>query len=222
MKILFLGKKNDHNALLASQYTKQLFPETDIYFVIRGEEMPKELYNWEGDYIFSYICAWVLPKEILDKAQKGAINWHPGSPDYPGIGCTNFAIYNEEKTFGITCHYMLPKVDSGQIIDAPRFEILPNDSVFSITQKCYALILTSFFGILEKIAQNKSLPQSKEKWTREAYKRTELQALCKIDILGNDKNIDEKTLEKRIKATTFDKKWLYIELFGKKFYLGDE
>ncbi len=217
-KILFLGKKNDHNTLLASEYTKQLFPNTQLFFATWGDIFPEELHNWEGDYIFSYLCPWILPKEILDKAKKGAINWHPASPEYPGIGCTNFAIYNEETTFGITCHYMLPKVDSGQIIESPTFAILPQDTVFSITQKCYALILNSFYRILEKIAQNIPLPTSSLRWTRKPYTRKELQALCKIDIMNVDKEIDEITLQKRIKATTYDKPWLYISLFGENFY----
>ncbi len=36
---------------------------------------------------------------------------------------------------------MLDKVDTGKIIGVKRFSILENDTVFSITQKCYLLIL---------------------------------------------------------------------------------
>lgn len=84
---------------------------------------------------------WIIPKGLLERVVKGAINWHPGPPEYSRIGCTNFAIYNNEKEFGITCHYMLDKVDTGKIIGVKRFSILENDTVFSITQKCYLLIL---------------------------------------------------------------------------------
>ena len=39
----------------------------------------------------------VLKKTFLDKIKVASINFHPGPPDYRGIGCANFAIINQEK-----------------------------------------------------------------------------------------------------------------------------
>ena len=217
MEILFIGKKHDQNAKLASEYLKQIFPNAQIVFGVRGEKFPEDLPWWKGDYIFSYLSPWIIPKGLLERAEKGAINWHPGPPEYPGIGCTNFAIYNNEKEFGITCHYMLDKVDTGKIVEVKRFSILENDTVFSITQKCYLLILNSFFRIVENISNNKPLPMSNEDWQRKPYTRKELDELSEIK---PDMTIDE--IEKRIKATTYDKSWAFVDIKGKKFYLKEE
>ena len=217
MDILFIGKKNNTNAKVASEYLKQIFPKAEIVFGARGEKIPEDLHWWKGDYIFSNLSPWIIPDSLLKRAEKGAINWHPGPPEYPGIGCTNFAIYNNEKEFGITCHYMLEKVDTGKVVEVKRFKVLDNDTVYSITQKCYSLILNSFYRIIEKISNGESLPISDEDWKRKPYTRKELDSLS---VIKPDMSKDE--IEKRIKATTYDKPWAFVEIKGKKFYYRDE
>ena len=217
MKILFIGKKNDANALAASEYLKQVFPDAVIVFGVRGESFPEDLAWWKGDYIFSYLSPWIIPKSLLERAERGAINWHPGPPEYPGIGCTNFAIYNDEKEFGITCHYMLAKVDTGKIIEVKRFQVIENDTVYSITQKCYSLILNSFYRMIERIANEEPFPSSHEDWTRKPYTRKELDSLSEIQ-----PEMSKREIERRIKATTYDKPWAFVEIQGKRFYYRDE
>ncbi len=213
MDILFIGKKGDENTVLAANYVKQLFPTAIIVFGERKDKFPQELRDWKGDYVFSYLSPWIIPTSILENTRKGAINWHPGPPEYPGIGCTNFAIYNNEAIFGITCHYMAGKVDTGNVIEVKRFSVLEKDTVYSITQKCYAQILSSFYSILEKIVKREELPSSEEHWTRKPYTRKELNELCLIE---ND--MSEEEIKRRIKATTYDRPWAYTVIKGEKFY----
>jgi methionyl-tRNA formyltransferase len=217
MEIFFIGKKHDENAILAAAEVKKLFPQAIILFGQRGDEFPQEYLSWKGDYLFSYLSPWIIPKVLLENTLKAAINWHPGPPEYPGIGCTNFAVYNEEKLYGITCHYMLPKVDTGRIIEVRRFSVTGDDGVFSITQKCYSLILDSFYGVIEKIKTNLPLPMSDESWKRRPYTRKELDDLTEITM---EMSIEE--IERRIKATTFDRPWAFISVKGKKFYFKEE
>ena len=214
MEILFFGKNGDKNTQIAAEYTKQIFPNTTIILGSRNEKFPDdEIGLWSGDYIFSYLSPWIIPRYLLNRGSKGSINWHPGPPDYPGIGCTNFAIYDSVKEFGITCHYMNENVDTGKIIEVNRFAILDNDTVYSITQKCYSLIITSYYSILEKINKNIEITMSGESWQRKPYTRKELDSLCEIT---SDMNIDE--INRRIKATTYDRPWAYTEINGIKFY----
>jgi methionyl-tRNA formyltransferase len=217
MKILFFAKQGDENAKIAANYLKQIYPETSIFFGDRKDRFPEEINTWQGDYVFSYLSPSIIPNSLLERTTKGAINWHPGPPEYPGIGCTNFAIYNHEKEFGITCHFMAKKVDTGKVIEVKRFSILQNDTVFSITQKCYTHILSSFYSIVEKISNNEQLPLSIENWKRKPYTRKELDALCVIE---QDMEIEE--IERRIKSTTYDRPWAYTEIKGKKFYWKEE
>ena len=212
MKILFIGKKEDAAAEKAADDLLKLFPQTEVVWSHRSIKYPQELKSWTGDYVFSYLSQWIIPASTLNGAKVAALNWHPGPPQYPGIGCTNFAVYNQEKQFGITCHHMNPKVDTGSIVEVRRFPVAPDDSVFKITQSCYEEIAASFKSITEGIHSGDELPVCPEHWTREPYRRTELDALC---VLTPEMSKEEMQL--RIKATKYDRHWAFLELNGIKF-----
>jgi len=217
MKILFIGKREDKAAEKAAKELLQLFPNTQVVWSHRSIKYPEELKSWTGDYIFSYLAQWIIPAATLNGAKVAALNWHPGPPQYPGIGCTNFAVYNQESEFGITCHHMNPKVDTGSLVEVRRFPVQPNDSVFTITENCYKEIAASFSSIIKGIYAAQPLPESTEQWTRKPYRRTELDALC---VLTPDMSKEEMQL--RIKATKYDRHWAFLELYGIKFMPVDD
>ncbi len=77
---------------------------------------------------------------------------------------------------------MAAKVDTGDIIAVRPFPLFEGDSVFSVTQRCYAAILDLFYEMMSLVLQNKPLPTSDEVWTRNPYKRSELNELCRITL----------------------------------------
>ena len=155
---------------------------------------------------------------MLERASVAAINFHPGPPEYPGIGCTNFAIYNQVSVFGITCHHMNAKVDTGDIIAVKRFPIFKTDSVYSLSQRCYSHILTLFYDIISGILEDKPLSKAEETWQRKPYKRKELNELCEI---RPDMSAEE--VKKRIQSTSFPgMPGAYVEIGGYKFMLEGE
>jgi len=207
MKVLFLGKENDHNSEVAAGFLQLHFQEVTVVYSNRKNPMPAYVYDWKGDFLISYLAQWIIPAAVLEKATWAAINFHPGPPEYPGIGCTNFAVYNREKDFGITCHHMVPKVDSGPIIAVRRFPVLGNDTVYSITQRCYTEILHLFYHLISNVLSGHALPQSNETWKRKAYTRKQLNELCE---LTPEMSPDEIAL--RIKATTYgEKQWAFMK-----------
>lgn len=207
MKILFIGKMDDPYSGIAAAFVKQHFKDPVIIFSRRGDPFPSELNDWEGDLLISYLSQWIIPPFLLENASMAAINFHPGPPDYPGIGCTNFAIYNGEKEFGLTCHHMFSKVDCGPIIAVNKFPVFETDTVFSMTQRCYVEILHLFISILSDILQGKNLPVSQEYWKRKAYTRKDLNRLCELT-----PEMSPEEVEKRVRATTYgDKKWAFMK-----------
>lgn len=211
--VLFVGKQNDPCGEQARAYLAQTFPEVTAVLGRRGDPLPSEVQDWRGDMIVSYLSPWIIPSPVLKQASVAAINFHPGPPDYPGIGCTNFAIYREEKVFGVTCHHMDPTVDTGSIIAVRRFPLLPSDSVYSLTQRCYAEILALSYDIFGRLALGQSLPESDEKWTRKPYRRSQLNALCRIE-----PDMDFSEVRRRVRATTFPgAPGAYVEIAGIRF-----
>ena len=120
IKVLFIGKKDDYYAELAAKMCKNKNLKLKALLVNRNNKDIFNNINWEGEYIISYLCPLLIPSNVLKKAKILALNFHPGPPEYPGIGCTNYAIYNEDSNYGATCHIMSEKIDDGEILEVKR------------------------------------------------------------------------------------------------------
>jgi methionyl-tRNA formyltransferase len=213
MSLLFFGKRDDFYCEQAKAFVTQHFPEADIVLGKRGEPFPEVYHGWQGDYIISYLSPWIIPTSLLARAHIASLNFHPGPPEYPGIGCTNFALYNNEPVYGVTCHHMAAKVDTGKIIAVRRFSVFPTETVYSLTHRCYAYILTLFYEIVAGILQGRPLPEAGEIWKRKPYTRRELNALCEIV-----PEMPPEEIQRRIRAVTFPgAPGAYIALGGWKF-----
>jgi methionyl-tRNA formyltransferase len=203
--VLLLTKKNDF-------YIKEIIKIINENFSMNlvcqgdwGDPLPAEVLSWEGDYIISYLSRWVLSKKILDKARIAAINFHPASPAYPGIGCYNFALYDSALEYGVTCHHMEEKPDTGSIIAVTKFPIVKDDTVESLINKTYKLQFELFKQIMTLIVTNKELPISNGKWFREPYTRKDLEQLSIIT-----QDMPEVEVERRIRAVSY-KDWKVVK-----------
>jgi methionyl-tRNA formyltransferase len=198
ISILFLGKENDPYCAKALEFC-QLASDSVTYSLGKwGDPLPEDVIAWEGDLIISYLSRWIVPAKLIKSAKMSAINFHPAPPEYPGVGCTNFALYNYADSYGVTCHHMNPEVDTGEIIDVKRFKVFGFDNVDSLLVRTYENQLVQFFEIFSKIISGEPLPNSEAKWTRKPFSRTELN---KLSILSPDMSKDEIT--KRIRALNY-------------------
>lgn len=212
MKIkLFAKEKLGLNEVI--EFLKIFTNDLEIYIGNVKDPFPEEAKNNECDLIISYLSPWIIPKDILKLAKKYAINFHPGPPEYPGIGCTNFALYNNENSFGVTCHIMDEKVDSGEIIMVKRFKVVENDNVKTLTDRCYAYILTMFYEIINNFFEKGELISCGEKWQRKPFTRKELDELSKIEV-----NMSIEEVTKRIRATYYSgMPYPFLEIGNYKF-----
>jgi len=201
LSILFLGKKNDAYTKEAHSHLVKLFSDVKIFLGDWGDPLPKEIKEWRGDYIISYLSRWILPNSIMNESRKAAINFHPASPEYPGIGCNNFALYEESETYGVTCHHMTESVDSGDIIAVTRFAINESDTVDSLLKRTYTHQFDLFKEIIYYIKEDQVLPSSEEKWSRKPFTRSEFNQLSRIT-----SSMSEDEVRKRIRATSY-KNW---------------
>lgn len=213
MKILFFGKKHDAPCESALKLCQSLF-DTEFYLGLRGIKFPEDLGYSDYDYVISYLSPWIIPAHILNTAKTAAINFHPAPPEYPGIGCINFALYNEAKEYGVTCHHMAPQVDTGGIIAVKRFTVYPNDTVETLLNRSYDYQLALFYDIIASIYHGQPLPVSPETWTKKPTTRKELDQLATIT-----PDLSEEEIAKRIRATSFQNWKPCIEVNGHKFEL---
>jgi methionyl-tRNA formyltransferase len=212
-RVAFVGKDGDPHCAVAADFLRQHSTDPLICFGKRGDPLPPALETWHGDLLISYLSPWIIPAAILERAENAALNFHPAPPQYPGIGCTNFAIYDGAREYGVTCHHMNPKVDTGAIVAVRRFEVLPGDTVYSITQRCYTSMLPLFYEVMTQWLRGGTLPTRTESWGREPYRRSELNALCRVTAC-----MDKDEIRRRVKATSYPgAPGAYVELAGIRF-----
>jgi methionyl-tRNA formyltransferase len=127
-----------------------------------------------------------------------SINFHPASVDYPGIGCYNFALYDEAPEFGAVCHHMLAKVDTGTVIEERRFPLFPSDTVESLKLRTMVTMLAMFHDICSLIAASSPLPVAERQWARKAFTRKQMEALKEIDA-----EMSPEEIARRVRAGTY-------------------
>lgn len=198
MKIALFTKEHKPTVKEVTEYLKKHFKEIAIFKGKGGDPFPTEAFEVSSDILISYLSPWILPGKILDRTKFWNINFHPGPPEYPGIGCFNFAIYNSEKFYGVTTHLMDKKVDTGKIIAIKKFPLLKSDSVYSLSIKSYEHMLILFFEVMDLILAKNILPNCNEFWKRKPYTCRELEELCRID-----SHMTKQEVKKRIKASTY-------------------
>ena len=221
MKVLLVVQKNCKYSDKAYEFLKNFNCDlTLVHSSQRNEDLSSKIKNWEGDYLFSLFNYYIFPRDFLDKV-KYPIKFHPSSPNHAGSGMINWALYNNDETFGSTAHLMNAEVDNGEILKVIRFKILNDDNIESLIVKSKKNCLNLFFEVIDQLLNKKITIKEmiqkshSEKWLSKARKIKEIDEISKVDI-----NISSLELEKRIKSFHTSKNPLTLFLHGKKFTYG--
>ena len=171
-------------------------------------------------YIICFRSHYILKRNLINKAKIAAINYHPGTPNYRGIGCVNYALYNNAKYYGSTCHLINEKIDNGKILNIQKFKLKKDDSVDSTLEKTYGMMLLQAKFTLNYLFKDhhnleKLMKENKNiKWSNKLNKLIHLNKFYEIN-----KNIKKNDFLNKIRASNTDKFKPYINLHGKKFIL---
>ena len=222
--ILFFGRKN---CKYSDNLKKFLKKKTKNLFYIESDKSKKKL-NTKAllkknySYIICFRSFYILKKNLINKAKITAINFHPGTPKYRGSGCINYAMYNNERYYGSTCHLINEKIDSGQILDFKIFEIKKKDTLKDVLKNTHLSMLKQSKLILGKLFEDKEnlkfflMKNRKIKWSKKYNTLKKLDKFYEIKT-----NCNKKEIELKIKATNINNYKPYIYLHKKKFVLSD-
>lgn len=212
MSTLLLAKTTEW-CRIAERFVVTHLPNVTVATGKVGDAMPAEAANWSGDHIVSFVSPWIVPAALLEKARGSALNFHPGPPEYPGIGCYNFALYDGVTEYGVTCHRMLPKVDTGEIVRVSRFPVTERDSVATLIDRSMTAMIGLLFEIVALLAENRDPSASEEGWRRPPFTRHELNELGRIS-----PDMDEIEIRRRHRAMHYPPyPGLFLDLAGIKF-----
>jgi len=198
MTIRLLAKRDGQGAWAARHLlmVTRHDPDTRVEIIrVRREETPP----WRGpvDVLLSYLSPWVVPVRCLADSRL-ALNFHPGPPEYPGIGCTNYAVYDGVTTYGVTVHHMAKAVDAGPILAVERFPVAAEATVVTVTTQAYTALRSLFVIVVDLIRQGTPFPTCAERWCRPAGTRTQFLAW-----LDQELSPDPVERERRRRAMIF-------------------
>ena len=212
LKVLFLGKQADSHGKRALAFCREHFGEVTACFGQWGEPLPVEAMQWRGDLLVSYLSRWVVPQDLLNRVGIAAINFHPATPEYPGIGCNNFALYKNAASYGATCHHMSSRVDTGALVAVTRFPVFAEDTVATLLERTYDAMLELFFSVMNTFKSQRVFPASEEHWSREPFTRKQFEELRRIT-----PEMDAAEVQRRIRATDYPPWGPYVDMYGRHF-----
>jgi len=223
-RILLLGRKRDIYSKLIFLYIKNLAKNIEVFYSEKPrEKINKKIFNvpkfWY-DYIISFRSFHILNENQIKKSRYGAINFHPGPPEYRGIGCVNYALYDGVRRYGVTAHLISKKIDHGKIINVKRLKILKKDNVESLLKKTYLIQYKQAKKIIKLLSRNKKnlniliYKSRKEKWINKIKKRKDLNRFYEIK-----KNITKEELKRKVRATFTKKYKPYFFINNKKIII---
>mgnify|MGYP006097779971 FL=1 len=205
-KLIFFLRKNTKKLYLVEDNKNKK--------ILNIRKLKKKKYS----YIFCFRSFYILKKDLIKKAKIAAINFHPGPPNYKGIGCLNYAIYEESKYYGTTCHLINERIDSGKIIDVKKFKLSKKYSVDDLQKKTYTVMLKQGKQIIKNLSANKKYLERKIienkniKWIKRMKNRKQLNKFYEI------KTTDTKlSIDKKIKSTYTNLYKPYIKFHGYLF-----
>ena len=204
--VLFLGRKDCRYSKRLHNLLKKNSLKLTYYESYRGSKKFKDNKK-KFDYLFSFRSYEIIKIKTLKKIKFLAINFHPGTPKYRGIGCINFAIYNNEKNYGATAHLIDTKIDHGKIIDLIKFKIKKNDNLDNLLKKTHEKMYFLAERVIKNLIKNQKFYSNKKRyvWSKKLWTKKDLNNLYEIK-LTDKKNI----VKKKIKATYCKKFKPYI------------
>ncbi len=189
----------------------------------RGEQLPSRVTDWSGDLIFCFRSFHILSPQQISQAAIGAINFHPGPPEYPGSGCTNWALLEGANQFGVTAHLIAEKIDSGAILAADRFDIVASDNIETLLSRTHEAlgalalrVIDTIFSLDDSGLRAFLTNEPTEHWSGKTRPVGELDKLRHVPV-----DISREDLENRIRAVHHPRFPLYVEVAGRNFRFDD-
>ena len=161
----------------------------------------------------------VVPKDLFHAFGGGFYNVHPGPPSRPGWAPVNYALLDNDDSFGVTLHQAVQMVDAGRIIAIEEFPIPLNSNYHELSSMAFDALMRLIDQNIELLLTRGSLePSAKASEITWGNKRK-----TKMNLLNDstvELNISRHELNQKIKAFGMcpDVCRLRVELDGRTYH----
>jgi methionyl-tRNA formyltransferase len=168
------------------------------------------------DVVFSFLFWNRIREPLLSLGRAGCLNFHPAPlPEYRGVGGYNVAILEGLTSWGVSCHFVDERFDTGDVVEVERFEVDPDaETAFSLDLLSQERLFGVFGRVTERLLAGEPLPRTPQGEGR-YLTRAEFEEL-RVVRPGDD-------LERKLRAFWYPP-WpgAVIEVDGRRLTLVDE
>lgn len=129
---------------------------------IETSDIKTNIYNIkkiDPDLIILSDFGQIIPAEILDMPDLGALNLHPSLlPKYRGATPIQSAILSGDETTGVSLIKMVPKIDEGPILAQIKADILEDDNAQELEKRLAVSAVKLLFLALPRLVRNELKP----------------------------------------------------------------
>ena len=157
---------------IKSSPVKEIGLDNDIEVLqptsLKEESIVRSLESNKPDLMLVVAYGLLIPKEVLDIAERGCINVHASIlPRWRGAAPMEYSIYSGDSESGISYMRMNEGLDEGPILEIHKCKIQKEDDLGSLESKFVELSKKSLLNFLKKFEKGelKETPQENSKAT---------------------------------------------------------
>jgi methionyl-tRNA formyltransferase len=113
------------------------------------------------DFVVSFLFWNRIREPLLSLGSVGCLNFHPAPlPDFRGLGGYNVALLEGLREWGVSCHFVDERFDTGDVVEVERFEIDPEaETAFSLDLKSQEHLVGLFERVMQSALDGGPLPR---------------------------------------------------------------
>jgi methionyl-tRNA formyltransferase len=137
--------------LAARRHGLPLVGEDDLY-----ARPPKDV-----DLVVSFLYWRLIREPLISLGRIGCLNFHPAPlPDFRGLGGYNVAVLEGLREWGVSCHFVDERFDTGDLVEVERFPIDPDaHTALSLDLESGEHLVALFGRVVERALSGEELPR---------------------------------------------------------------
>jgi methionyl-tRNA formyltransferase len=138
--------------LVAERHGLRLVSDEDLYGDPSGEV----------DLVISFLFWKRIREPLLSLGRIGCVNFHPAPlPDMRGLGGYNVAVLEGRREWGVSCHFVDPEFDTGDLVEVERFPIDPDTATaLSVDLLSQERLFALFQSVMQRALAGEELPRT--------------------------------------------------------------
>jgi methionyl-tRNA formyltransferase len=113
------------------------------------------------DLVVSFLYWRRIREPLLSLGRIGCLNFHPAPlPDLRGLGGYNVAVLEGLREWGVSCHFVDERFDTGDLVEVERFPIDPDaHTALSLDLESGERLVALFGRVVEHALSGEELPR---------------------------------------------------------------